>query len=140
MSLVIVNNEIYSAVCSCCCFGVCLHAPKWCNDSAVWMFTWLVPRETAAVLAQALCTPYISAPVYSVTSFKATQGKVHVCLAVTCHLHFVDLLRATAVTLGWNGYRSNSHRREFTQEKKKRGKKKRRKNPAAPARIRTREL
>ena len=105
-----------------------------------------MPRETAAVSAQALCTPYISAPVYSVTSFKAPQGKVHVYLAVTCHLHFVDLLRATAVALGWNGYRSNSHRREFTQEKKKKKKKKKKKerkkkkNPAAPARTRTREL
>ena len=34
--------------------------------------------------------------------------KVHACLAVTCHRHFWqndrDLLRATAVTRGWNGY------------------------------------
>ena len=34
--------------------------------------------------------------------------KVHACLAVTCQLHFWqndrDLLRATAVTRGWNGY------------------------------------
>ena len=38
--------------------------------------------------------------------------KVHACLAVTCHLHFWqndrDLLRATAVTRGWNGYRNKS--------------------------------
>ena len=36
--------------------------------------------------------------------------KVHACLVVTCHLHFWkndrDLLRATAVTRGWNGYRN----------------------------------
>ena len=31
---------------------------------------WLVPRETAAVSAQVLCTPFNGAPVYSVTSFK----------------------------------------------------------------------
>ena len=35
---------------------------------------------------------------------------VHVCLAVTCHLHFwqndQDLLCATAVTWGWNGYQN----------------------------------
>ena len=35
--------------------------------------------------------------------------KVYVCLAVTCHLHFwqndPDLLHATVVTQGWNGYR-----------------------------------
>ena len=34
--------------------------------------------------------------------------RVHVCLAVTCHLHFwqndSDLLRTTAVTWGWNKY------------------------------------
>ena len=38
--------------------------------------------------------------------------RVCVCLAVTCHLHFWrndrDLLRATAVTRGWNGYRNKS--------------------------------
>ena len=33
---------------------------------------WLVPCETAAVSAQVLCTPFNNAPVYSVTSFKAT--------------------------------------------------------------------
>ena len=36
-------------------------------------------------------------------------GRVYACLAVTCHLRFWqndrDLLRATAVTRGWNGYR-----------------------------------
>ena len=46
---------------------------------------WLVPRETAAILAHILCIPYNHAPVYSVTSCKATM---HVCVAVTCHLHF----------------------------------------------------
>ena len=38
--------------------------------------------------------------------------RVHVCLVVTCHLHFWqndrDFLRATAVTRGWNGYRNKS--------------------------------
>ena len=35
-------------------------------------------------------------------------GRVYVCLAVTCHLHFWqndwDLLCVTVVTRGWNGY------------------------------------
>ena len=48
--------------------------------------------------------------------------KVYVCLAVTCHLHFWqndrDLLRATAVTRGWNGYRNKSQHRKSTLEKK----------------------
>jgi len=37
--------------------------------------------------------------------------KVYACLAVTCHLRFWqndwDLLRATAVTRGWNRYQNN---------------------------------
>ena len=47
-------------------------------------------------------------------------GRVHVCLAVTCLLHFWqngrDLLRATAVTRGWNGYRNKSQHRKLTLE------------------------
>ena len=49
-------------------------------------------------------------------------GRVYVCLAVTCHLRFCqndrDLLRATAVTRGWNGYRNKSQHRKLTLEKK----------------------
>ena len=41
---------------------------------------------------------------------KSHIRKVYACLAVTCHLHFwqndQDLLRATAVTRGWNEYRN----------------------------------
>ena len=48
--------------------------------------------------------------------------KVYACLAVTCHLHFWKndrgLLRATAVTRGWNGYRNKSQHRKLTLEKK----------------------
>ena len=43
-------------------------------------------------------------------------------LAVTCHLHFWrndrDLLRDTAVTRGWNGYRDKSQHRKISLEKK----------------------
>ena len=39
--------------------------------------------------------------------------KVYACLAVNCHLHFWQndrsLSRATAVTLGWNGYRNKRY-------------------------------
>jgi len=48
--------------------------------------------------------------------------RVYVCLAVTCHLCFwqndPDLLRATAVTRGWNGYWNKSHHGKFTQANK----------------------
>ena len=44
------------------------------------------------------------------------------CLAVTCHLHFwqndQDHLRATVVTRGWNGHRSEGQQRKLTLEKK----------------------
>ena len=46
---------------------------KWYAYSTVLVITWLVPHETAAVLAHVLCTPYNHAPVYSVTLFKATN-------------------------------------------------------------------
>ena len=50
------------------------------------------------------------------------MSRVHVCLAVTGHLHFwqndQDLLCATAVTRGWNGYRNDSQHRKLTLEKK----------------------
>ena len=52
------------------------------------IITLLVPHETAAVSPQVLCTPYIHAPVYSVTFFQSDLHRVHVCLTVTCHLHF----------------------------------------------------
>ena len=52
-------------------------------------------------------------------------SRVYACLGVTCHLHFVqndlNLLRATAVTRGWNGHRwrvstqSWLWRREFSR-------------------------
>ena len=68
-----------------------------------------------------LCTPYNHAPCYFMQSH---IRKVYACLAVTYHLHFWqndrDLLRATAVTRGWNGYRnmsteSRSWRRKFSR-------------------------
>ena len=66
-------------------------------------------HETAAVSAQILCIPYNHAPCHFMQS---RIRKVFACLAVTCHLHFgqndQDLLCATAVTLGWNGYRNKS--------------------------------
>ena len=49
-------------------------------------------------------------------------SRVHVCWAVTCHLHFwqneQDLLHDTAVTRGWNGYWNKSQHRKLTPEKK----------------------
>jgi len=94
---------------------------------------WLVPHETAAVSAQVLCTPYNHAPCHFMQSH---IRKVYACLAVTCHLHFWqndrDLLRATVVTRGWNGYRNKSQHSKSTLEKKI--------LPPFPAGIRTCDL
>ena len=83
--------------------------------------TWLVPREAAAVSAHVLCTLYNHAPIYSVTSSKATYVRCMSCVA-SCNLCFWqngrDLLCATAVTLEWYGYRNKSQHRKLTLEKK----------------------
>ena len=81
---------------------------------------WLVPQETAVMCTRrVMCTPYNHAPCHFMQSH---IRKVYVCLAVTCHLHFWQsdrgLLRATAVTRGWNGYRNKSQHRKLTLEKK----------------------
>ena len=72
----------------------------------------------AAVSAQVLCTPFNHAPCHFIQSH---TGRVYVCLAVTCHLHFwqndQDLLRATVVTRGWNGYGNKSQHRKLTMKK-----------------------
>ena len=55
----------------------CLEYPrKWLQRCL--NFTWLMPRETVAVSAHVLCTPYIHAPVYSVTSFEVVAVVVMV--------------------------------------------------------------
>ena len=70
---------------------------------------WLVPQETAAVSVRSM---YIIQPC-TMALHKSHVSTVHACLAVTsCRLHFWqndrDLLRATAITPGWNGYRNKS--------------------------------
>ena len=66
-----------------------------------------------------LCTPHNHVPWHVMQSH---LPNVHTCLAVTCHLHFRqngrDLLRDTAITRGWNGYRNKSQHRKFTLDKK----------------------
>ena len=81
-------------------------------------------KWSAAIFVYTRCTPYKHAPVYSVTFFEAT---CKMCLPVTCHLHFWqndwDLLRATAVTRGWNVYQNKSRHRNTGEEN----------SPTAPA-------
>ena len=99
-------------------FYIFIYPPKWCTTD-IAVLTWLVPHETAAISAQVLCTPYNHAPCHFMQSH---IRKVYTCLAVTCHLHFWqndrDLLRAAAVTRGWNGNRNKSQHRKSTLENK----------------------
>ena len=71
------------------------------RSGVLTVLAWLVPRETAAVPARSVYTIQPGS-----MSLHAKQG--HACLAITCHLHFLQndraILRATAVTRGWNGY------------------------------------
>ena len=81
------------------------------HQSGVLMaLAWLVLHETAAVLVQVLCTSYNHTPCHFMQSHIYIH-KVYACLAVTCHFHIWqndrDLLHATAVTQGWNGYQNN---------------------------------
>ena len=84
----------------------------------------MVPLDTAAVSAHALCTCHPAAVDRVTALFEATViRRVHLCLAVTCRLHLWqndrDLLRATAVTRAWDGYRNKSQHRKLTAEKEK---------------------
>ena len=80
--------------------------------------------QRESISAQVLCTSYNYAPYnYAPCHFMQSHiRKVYACLAVTCHLHLWQndraLLRAAAVTRGWNGYRNKSQHRKSTLEKK----------------------
>ena len=84
--------------------------------------TWLVPRETAAFSARSV---YTIQPCTILRLFMHILSHIHreyTRLVVTCHPHFRqnggDLLRVTAVTRRWNGYRNKSQDRKLTLEKK----------------------
>ena len=77
-----------------------------------------------------LCTPYNHAPCHFMQSHIRQVFSCNLPPALlaewpgsfTCYLHFWQndrgLLRATAVTRGWNGYRNKSQHRKSTLEKK----------------------
>ena len=88
----------------------------WPTHGAGWM-----PREPAPASAHVVCTPQ-AAPVDCVALLSRGSRHRAVCryLPVT-DLHFRqndrDLLRATAVTRGWNGYRNESQHSKLTPER-----------------------
>ena len=81
------------------------------RNGVLTALAWLVPHETAATIQP--CTMLL-------------QAKPHMygACVFSCNplLHSWqndwDLLRATAAPRGWNGYRSKSHHRKLTLEKK----------------------
>ena len=77
-----------------------------------------MPRETAAVSAHVLCT---TAQIHFIRSH---IRRVHVCLAVSCHLPFWqngrDLLRFIAVTRGRNGHEIRVSTKKGGERKKER--------------------
>ena len=120
--------------------GVLIALAAWLvpRETAAWLKCCFTSTETVGLLGmrahlvhtswalelqpfrRVLCTPYSYAPCLFMQSH---IRKVRACLAVTCHLHFWqndrDLLRASAVTRGWNGYWNNSrqHRKLTTGNK-----------------------
>ena len=62
------------------------YPPPWCTYSAVRL---IYGRYHVKLLPsrRVLCTPCNLSPCH-VTSCKSHIGRVHACLAVTCHLHF----------------------------------------------------
>ena len=64
------------------------------------------------------CVHHATVHQFTVSLYSNHTRRTHVCLAVTCQLHFWqndrDLLRATAVTRGWNGYQNESQHRKLT--------------------------
>ena len=79
--------------------------------------TWLVPRKTVAILAHGASSVYTIQPCTSLQChfIQRYMNRMHVYLAVICHLHLWqndrDLLLATVVRWGRNEYRNESTKR-----------------------------
>ena len=92
------------------------HPSKWCTYSAIWLLhSWcqvklLPPWRTFSVYHR--LPPCTSLQCHFMQSHIL---RVHVCSAVTCHLHFWqndrEYFHSTAVTQGWNGYQNKSQLR-----------------------------
>ena len=96
-----------------------------------FLVTWLVPHETATVLAFCSeCTTWPCTMSHHFMPCHFMQSHIYICrvhvyLAVTCHLHFWqkdrDLFIATgstAVKRGSNRYQNKSQHKKLTIEKK----------------------
>ena len=115
--------------------AVAFYSMQWISTELVHIqrclvVTWLVPLVISA------CSVYTVQSCTMSCHFMQSQiRRVYVWLAVTCHLHFwqndLDLLWATAITRGWNGYWNKSAQKVDPGEENP---------PATPAGIKTRDL
>ena len=123
----------YSTILCFCALVIC--DTQWVTvalPSELWISTKVVTALFSCYMAGAIknCCCLGTSSVYTTQPCTSLQCHfiwshicwMHVCLAVTCHLHFWqndwDLLRAAAVTRGWNGYRNKSQHRKLILEKK----------------------
>ena len=97
----------------------------WFTKVVYWLlFGWCMAGATWN------CCHLCTSSVYTIQPCTSSQhhfiqshiGRVHVCLAVTCHLHFwrndQDLLLATVVTQGCNSYWIKSQHGKLTLRRK----------------------
>ena len=117
--------HVCACICTCLCTCVCACFFDNIHWSGIFLLhclvvTWLVPCETAAVLVHYVYT--IQPFNISCHFMQSHVHMMHVHLAVTSHLHIwrndFDLLHATVVTWGWNGYWNKSQHRKLILEKK----------------------
>ena len=99
------------------------YKPKWYTYSAVYLLhSW---RHVELLSSRCMFSVHYTTMYQFTMSLHAKTNiyvyRVHLCLAVTYHLYFwqndLDLLRATAVTRAWNGYRNETQHRNLTLEK-----------------------
>ena len=78
----------------------------WISTKVVYLQRWHGWRHMKLLPFQSvLCTPYNLAPCHFMQSH---IHKVHTCLATCTFRRVTDLLHATVVTQGWNGYPNKS--------------------------------
>ena len=105
---VCVRVSVCPSLCMCVC--VCARARAFV---CVCVFVSVYVRVYACALARTSLQFHL---------IRSQKRRMHACLAATFKLHFWqndrDLLHATAVTQGWNGYRNKSQYRKLTLDKK----------------------
>ena len=109
-------------VCACVCVCIYYYPPKWCTDCTIWLLHgWCYVKLQLS--RYKFCVHHTTMHQFT-ASFHSKPYRSGACvsLAVTCHLNFwqndQDLLRATAVTQGWNGYQNKSQHIKLTMRRK----------------------